>query len=594
MLSKFKPVFEKILLNISILSLICVLVGCGGDAVFDEPQADEQNNIPEEIQDDSTPVPEEDASDQDDSIPVPEEDTSDQDDSTPVPEEDASDQDDSMPLPEEDASPVPPVAMIVADDLTGVAPLLVSFSGSSSSDDSGITSFHWDFGDGTSAFGMSKSHTFVDAGSYTITLTVRDVDGLSDTATINVNVEESPPDDTDNTIDISTVYSDNCATCHGENGEGGEGPALTNPLSREDLIMEIAAKSARGYPEPDCGSIDDCDSALADYILENFASIDDDVDDNNGGSDSEGRVPMFVAAGWHGRRIMSCDLGRTWIADQIDGNPGEVDDWHRPYTPRNLAYGDGTFVFLTGWGQNGQVLVSQNGIDWEKRPMPSFYGGVGYDDGRFIVVGNIGAIQVSDDRGDTWEGDYSVPQPSNMRAASVFDGVWVAGADGIVETYLSDGVWRRLNSCEGARHGSLGLSGGFAAGLGILVSVGDNGDTCALDIVSGEDLGAGRIGTNVSGRPTFDGDTIVVSSGNSLYRTIDGISWTSHSLPTGVAFDLIARAESGTYVGIREGGTYYYSDDGEQWFRGTGPEGEWFTDLVFGWGMPSEQCPIPE
>lgn len=70
---------------------------------------------------------------------------------------------------------VNPTAVIAASTTTGVAPLAVTFSGSGSSDPDGtISSYAWNFGDGTTGSGASVSKTFSAAGTYTVTLTVTD------------------------------------------------------------------------------------------------------------------------------------------------------------------------------------------------------------------------------------------------------------------------------------------------------------------------------------------------------------------------------------------------------------------------------------
>ena len=66
---------------------------------------------------------------------------------------------------------------------------VVSFDGSASSDDTGVESYAWDFGDGTTATGVSSSHTFAEPGTYTVTLTVTDAAGNSDTDALTVTVE---------------------------------------------------------------------------------------------------------------------------------------------------------------------------------------------------------------------------------------------------------------------------------------------------------------------------------------------------------------------------------------------------------------------
>jgi penicillin-binding protein 1C len=57
---------------------------------------------------------------------------------------------------------------------SSVALLVASFDGSASSDNEGIVSYDWTFGDGTSGNGKTTSHTYTSAGNYTVTLTVTD------------------------------------------------------------------------------------------------------------------------------------------------------------------------------------------------------------------------------------------------------------------------------------------------------------------------------------------------------------------------------------------------------------------------------------
>ena len=87
-----------------------------------------------------------------------------------------------------------PVADFSATPVTGDAPVLVAVDASSSSDSDGsIQTFSWDFGDGTSASGVQASHSYTLAGNYTITLTVTDDDGASDTHTTVITVNDPPP-----------------------------------------------------------------------------------------------------------------------------------------------------------------------------------------------------------------------------------------------------------------------------------------------------------------------------------------------------------------------------------------------------------------
>ena len=89
------------------------------------------------------------------------------------------------------ATPDPPVAEIHAPQLTGTAPATIAFSAAGSSDpDGAIVSYLWTFGDGTQSDLVSPSKTYAAAGTYVVTLVVTDNDGLQDSASVTVTVEE--------------------------------------------------------------------------------------------------------------------------------------------------------------------------------------------------------------------------------------------------------------------------------------------------------------------------------------------------------------------------------------------------------------------
>ena len=91
-----------------------------------------------------------------------------------------------------------PVAAVKESTDRGVAPTTVQFDGSGSTAYNGATvaGYVWDFGDGTAqASGATPTHIFATAGTYTITLTVTDSNGQTDTATNSVAVAatDQPP-----------------------------------------------------------------------------------------------------------------------------------------------------------------------------------------------------------------------------------------------------------------------------------------------------------------------------------------------------------------------------------------------------------------
>jgi len=69
----------------------------------------------------------------------------------------------------------------------------VAFDGSGSSDiDGTITSYDWDFGDGTNGADVAPTHTYETSGTYTVILTATDDGGLTDADTAIVTVAEAP------------------------------------------------------------------------------------------------------------------------------------------------------------------------------------------------------------------------------------------------------------------------------------------------------------------------------------------------------------------------------------------------------------------
>ncbi len=72
--------------------------------------------------------------------------------------------------------------------------LVCSFDSSGSTDDNGITSRSWTFGDGATAGNVVVANrTYATAGTYNVSLTVTDGGGLTNTKTVAVTVTAAPP-----------------------------------------------------------------------------------------------------------------------------------------------------------------------------------------------------------------------------------------------------------------------------------------------------------------------------------------------------------------------------------------------------------------
>jgi subtilisin family serine protease len=74
--------------------------------------------------------------------------------------------------------------------------LVCTFSSTTSTDDYGITSLTWQYGNGKSGTAKktgSVSYTYATSGTYTATLIVADVNGQADTTTVSVSPLDNPP-----------------------------------------------------------------------------------------------------------------------------------------------------------------------------------------------------------------------------------------------------------------------------------------------------------------------------------------------------------------------------------------------------------------
>ena len=90
----------------------------------------------------------------------------------------------------------PPVALFMYSPSSPGIGEWIQFDGSPSSDPDGtITSYSWNFGDGSTGSGSSAWHRFMTPGSYIVTLIVTDNDGASDSVsqTIQIGPVSQPP-----------------------------------------------------------------------------------------------------------------------------------------------------------------------------------------------------------------------------------------------------------------------------------------------------------------------------------------------------------------------------------------------------------------
>jgi hypothetical protein len=338
---------------------------------------------------------------------------------------------------------------------------------------------------------------------------------------------------------------------------------------------------------------------------------------NTGGTPSAQLVPMFIAVGRGGRRVLSCDDGHTWQTQcETDGvaSPGclVVNDEgdHAPWASTGFVTdGQGTFMALFGWFGNlpsAQVLRTRDGVRWTNvlggpgKPQGTYGTDIAYGNKVFAINAQRSGTHRTLDGGNTWTtkefSQADLPHRRSMVFVPYQTGRFVSYGDNGRLTHSNDNgaTWIETtnNSCP--------YLGSFVWGNGVLLSA-TNGGTCrSLD---GGLTWASRVSPAVRSNPLWTGKEFFIWENGKIATSPDGVTWAS--VASVGNFDrspgvngggwpaLIARSDSGKFVGIDElGDAFHWSDDGLRWTRMNGPMGTTLTDLLFGYGESSARCPI--
>jgi chitodextrinase len=144
------------------------------------------------------------------------------------------------------------VAQFEGSSGSGPAPLEVAFDGSQSHATDwnvSIASCAWDFGDGQRAGGCRTTHTFLNVGTFQVTLTVMGTRGATATATLEVEATAPPPGSTRWARSAPTLYpelgsdfSSNVVMTYGNTLEGID-PASGSTLWRQAYEADSPTES---------------------------------------------------------------------------------------------------------------------------------------------------------------------------------------------------------------------------------------------------------------------------------------------------------------------------------------------------------------
>jgi PKD repeat protein len=255
----------------------------------------------------------------------------------------------------------------------------VFFNGGGSTDDFGIVSYDWNFGDGSPhGSGVTPTHEYGDNGVYKVTLTVRDTSGQTSTDIMYVNVQNVAPavnagvDQTINegdTVTISSAFSDKgWLDTHTATINWGEGTIDTGTVSEENVKPDATGTVAGSHTYGDNGAFtvtvtvcDDDGACTADTLSVTVRNVAPSVASIPSATIMEGQSVSFVGTAgdpgsddltfkwsWGFRSV--CDSTQTYLNDPLynpDPSPSPTVNPRSVSESRSCQYGDNGVFTVT-------------------------------------------------------------------------------------------------------------------------------------------------------------------------------------------------------------------------------------------------------
>jgi hypothetical protein len=347
-----------------------------------------------------------------------------------------------------------------------------------------------------------------------------------------------------------------------------------------------------------------------------------------------GAIGMFVAIGHVNRSTISCDDGRTWVANQSDNDAircftsapdgGSSDCDHTYGSGRGIAWSAASgFVGNWGWGDPGVIRKSRDGVSWNVVDRGTNFASMTIgSDGTLYAASRSG--KVSRNAGETWTNAGTADLQANGQAVwnvrrggfgGTGAGVFVVVADSNTAMVSSDAMtWRAPQTYPSTCGASIQWEGGVVSGNGVLVILGGDGVACRSSD-NGVTWTAHQTGGTIDARLVWTGTEFVtwgsMSNQRRILRSPDGMAWTSTATAlrrngapvagNGPLIGAVARSPSGTFVAANGGWQTWYtsqrffrSADGVTWdelpltaFVGSHP----IQHIVWGEGARSSACP---